>query len=150
MNQSDDKYVPPEFEVFVIPHGDGSPDTVSVKPIFRGDSVDNEQVIYATLASAIQAATIEAVKAFSPNFSDLSLGSINGILQMNNTDDYRHAHTADLNLGDFGVAEIQEIFERVVEYGEISIYDVEFSFWINPLSLKAGKGLSLSENTRHS
>jgi hypothetical protein len=57
---------------------------------------------------------------------------------MNNINDYRHAHTEDVNLGEFGTIDIQDIFERVVGYGEITIYDVSFSFWINPLSLKEG------------
>ena len=128
MNQSDNDYVLPEFETYVIPHGDGSPDTVSITPICRGGSMYNEEDIFATIASSIQSSVIDAVKAFNPNFSNSSLGSINGILQMNNINDYRKAHTADLKLGEFGIAEIQEIFERVVEYGEISIFDVEFSW----------------------
>ena len=145
MNQSDNDYVLPEFETYVIPHGDGSPDTVSITPICRGGSMYNEEDIFATIASSIQSSVIDAVKAFNPNFSNSSLGSINGILQMNNINDYRKAHTADLILGEFGIEEIQEIFERVVEYGEISIFDVEFSFWINPLSLKAGNQLSFDK-----
>jgi hypothetical protein len=52
--------------------------------------------------------------------------------------DYRHAHTEDVNLAGFGVNDVLSIFERVVGYGEISISDVSFSFWINPLSLKEG------------
>ena len=137
--------MPPEFEIYVIPHGDGSPNTVSVTPICRGGVIYNEENVFATIASSIQSIVIDAVKAFYPNFSNSSLGSINGILQMNNINDYRKAHTADLKLGEFGIAEIQEIFERVVEYGEISIFDVEFSFWINPLSLKAGNRLRFNE-----
>ena len=145
MNQSDSDYAPPEFETYVIPHGDGSPDTVSVTPICRGGSIYNEENVFATIASSIQSSVIDAVKAFNPNFSDSSLNSVNGILQMNNINDYRKAHTTDLNLGEFGISEIQEIFERVVEHGEISIFDVEFSFWINPLSLKAGNELGFNE-----
>jgi hypothetical protein len=45
---------------------------------------------------------------------------------MNNINDYRHAHTEDVNLGEFGTIDIQDIFERVVGYGEITIYDVSY------------------------
>ena len=57
---------------------------------------------------------------------------------MNNINDYKHAHTEDVNLNTSGVKDIQDIFERVLDYGDISIYDVSFSFWINPLSLREG------------
>jgi hypothetical protein len=145
MDQSDSEYASPEFETYVISHTDGSPDTVSITPICRGGSIYNEENVFSTVASSIQSSVIEAIKAFNPNFSDSSLGKVNGILQMNNINDYRKAHTTDLNLGEFGIADVQEIFERVVEYGEISIFDVEFSFWINPLSLKAGNRLGFNE-----
>jgi hypothetical protein len=55
-----------------------------------------------------------------------------------NIHDYKHAHTEDVNLNTFGVKEIHDIFERVLDYGDISIFEVSFSFWINPLSLKEG------------
>ena len=145
MNQSDSNYMPPEFETYVTPHGDGSPDIVTVKPICRGGSKYNDESVFSAIASSIQSSVIDAVKAFNTEFTDSSLSNIDGILQMNNINDYRKAHTADLILGEFGIAEIQEIFERVVEYGEISIFDVEFSFWINPLSLKAGNQLSFDK-----
>jgi hypothetical protein len=89
-------------------------------------------------AKTLQSTVIKAVMDFVPSISLNLVHSVNGILQMNNINDYRHAHAEDVNLGQFSVQDIQEIFERVVQYGEISIFDVSFAFWINPQSLKIG------------
>ena len=131
-------FSPPEFDISVINHVDGSPDTISITPIKRGGILYDEEQTFMEIAKTLQSTVIDAITKFIPAFSQNSLGNVNGILQMNNINDYRHAHTEDVNLGKFGTDDIQDIFERVVGYGEITIYDVSFSFWINPLSLKEG------------
>ena len=128
----------PEFEVSVIPHSDGSPDTVQLTPIKRGGRNYDEEEIYMQIAKTLKSTVIKAVMDFVSSMSLNLVHSVNGILQMNNVNDYRHAHAEDVNLGQFSVQDIQEIFERVVQYGEISIFDVSFAFWINPQSLKIG------------
>ena len=133
----------PEYEIFNILHGDGSPDIVSVTPIHRGGQSYDEDEIFERIASDLQSAVIDAITKFNPYFSPSNFGHINGILQMNNLNDYRHAHTEDVNLAGFGVKDVLAIFERVVGYGEISIFDVSFSFWINPLSLKEGSPVNI-------
>jgi hypothetical protein len=128
----------PEFEIFTTTHQDGSPNIVSVTQIQRGYTCYDEQYIFSSVASTLQSVVIAELKSFSIAISESSLRNVNGIIQMNNITDFRHAHTADVDLCDLSIHHIQNIFEKVVEYGEIGIFDVEFSFWINPLSLKAG------------
>ena len=132
-------YDAPEFEINVITHGDGSPDTVQLTPIKRGGRNYDEEEVFMQIAKSLQSTVIKAVMDFVPAMSHNLVRNTNGILQMNNINDYRHAHTEDLTLGELSVQDIQDIFERVVQYGEISIFDVSFAFWINPLSLKIGK-----------
>jgi hypothetical protein len=128
----------PEFELATISHGNGSPDIVTITPIHRGGGNYNQDQVFLQIALTLQSAVIGAITQFNPNFCVNNFGRVNGILQMNNINDYRHAHANNINLNEFGLQDIQEIFERVVGYGEISIFDVSFSFWINPLSLKQG------------
>ena len=131
-------YSESEFEVTVVPNSDGSPNTIQVTPVVRGGATYDEEAAFALITNALHSAVINAVREHNSNFSQMSLGNVNGILQMHNIHDYKHAHTENVNLNTFGVHEVHEIFERVLEYGDISIFDVSFSFWINPLSLREG------------
>jgi hypothetical protein len=118
----------PEFETFTTTQQDGSPNIVSVRPVKRGFTTYDEQYIFSTIASKLQSIVIASVKAYSVSISDLSLGKINGILQMNNVSDPRHAHTDDVDLCDLGNYQIQSLFDKVVEYGEIGILMLNFAF----------------------
>jgi hypothetical protein len=127
MNESSSAFTP-EFEIFTTLHTDGRPNIVSVRAIRRGFTDFNEQNIFSSIASNLQSAVIDAVKTSLVSISDTSLGYINGILQMNNISDYRKAHTADVDLCDLNIRQIQTLFEKVAEYGEIGVFDVEFCF----------------------
>ena len=82
----------PEFEVSVIPHSDGSPDTVQLTPIKRGGRNYDEEEIYMQIAKTLKSTVIKAVMDFVSSMSLNLVHSVNGILQMNNVNDYRHAH----------------------------------------------------------
>ena len=129
-----------ETEVYITSQSDGVPEIVSVRPIIRGDHNEEEedQLIYSTIATTLRSAVVNAVQSTSSDMATISYNNIDGILQMNNTSDHRHAHTADVRLNTLDSGDIQSLFERVADYGEITIYDIEFSYWINPLSLMAG------------
>ena len=129
-----------ETEVYITTQSDGQPEIVSVRPILRGihNEEDNDQLIYSTIATTLRSSVVDAIRSATSDMATTSYNNIDGILQMNNTTDHRHAHTADVLLTAIDVHEIQSLFEKVADYGEITIYDIEFSYWINPLSLMAG------------
>jgi hypothetical protein len=108
------RYLEPEFEVTDVPNSDGSPNTIQVTPVVRGGATYDEEAAFSLIATALQSAVINAIRNYNPRFSEISLGNINGILQMHNIHDYKHAHTEDVNLNTFGVKEIHDIFERVL------------------------------------
>ena len=138
-----DAFSPPEFNIEVILHTDGSPDTVTVSPLRRAGRFYSDIQIMDRIAGALQSATIAAIRRHRPGLTDIMLNRIDGILQMQNINDWKHAHTEDVLLSRFNRSTISEIFTRAQTAGsdaKITIHDVSFSFWINPLSIRSGRG----------
>lgn len=123
------------------PHG--VPRSVLVQPVRRGGLRVSEAILFNVTAAFLQENVIIALRR-SSNWNTAQIRNrVSGVLQMNNIGDGRHAHTMNLDVRDITAAALRESFERATAQGsnpDLDFYDVEWSFWINPLNFMGGRG----------
>lgn len=134
----------PTYSSTVENNPDGTPHTITITPVRRAGEEVTEDQVFTTVADALQSRVLTALHPFRQLWNGRTIRrTVTGILQMTNIDDSRHAHTEDLNLVDMNSRVIADIFHRASGAGSnphLSIYSVEFSYWINPLSYQTGRG----------
>jgi hypothetical protein len=145
-------YALPTFRVLTTRHSDGRPDTVTITPTARGGTMISEAQVFTQIGDALRSAIYQELRPYRQLWTRNNLRrNVTGILQMNNRDDSRHAHTEDLEVSNINFSSIQEIFYKATGTGsnpDLTIYNVEFVFWINPLSFDSGRGKSWSLSTQ--
>jgi len=141
-------YSLPTFSVLTTRHSDGHPDTITITPTARGGIMISEARVFTQVGDALRAAIYQELRPYRQLWTNNNLRrNVTGILQMNNIDDSRHAHTEDIEVSNINFEAIQEIFFKATGAGsnpDLTIYNVEFTYWINPLSFDTGRGKSWS------
>lgn len=141
----------PVYQSSIDRAANGRPTHITITPVRRAGENVTETEVFATIADALRSLVLLTLQPYRQLWTRNSIRrAVTGILQMRNIDDQRHAHTEDLNLADLETSSIAEIFHRATGAGSnphLSIYMVEFTYWINPLSFENGRGSAISHRT---
>ncbi len=118
-----------------------APKSSTMRPIRRAGNNVPEIRIMELIADTLRRRMIQRVRTFT-GWTDHQIRTrIRGSLQMNNIDGGRHAHNENLTLSELTTERIFEILERATGQGsnpDLTIYHVEWMYWINPLTLHVG------------
>lgn len=119
-----------------------APVTVRVTPILPADQMPDEMAMFEYIAMILRRESIIIAQRLSNRQipRDQLLSRANGYLQMINVDNNSHAHIADLPLRDLNILSLMELFDRAHSESnpDLTIYTVEWSFWVNPESVSFG------------
>ncbi len=141
----------PQYSSLVERTPEGRPEMVTITPTRRGGSNVTETQIFETIADALRSMVTLNLIPYRHLWTRSNVSrSVTGILVMTNLSDSRNAHTEDLTVQDITTEMIGEIFHRASGAGSnpnLSIYNVEFAYWINPLSFQTGRGESKTIRT---
>lgn len=139
----------PTFTSTVENNPNGTPHTITIAPLQRGGDDVTEDQVFSTIADAIRSRVLLALFPFRHLWTNSNIRrNVTGIIQMTNIGDSRHAHTDDLAIADLSTNTIADLFHRATGAGSnpnLSIYSVEFSYWVNPLSYQVGRGETLKK-----
>lgn len=117
--------------------------TFEISPALPANEMPQEERMLILIANELRTMVARQVQQEFGWPMNTILDTVEGYLQMQNTEDDRHAHTEDLRLRDLNVETLLEIFERVLASGsnpDLSIYQVKWQYWINSASLNVGRG----------
>ena len=134
----------PVYSVHSIRTRNNRPEIITIEATRRGGSFISPDQLYASIGNALQSAVYNELRNYPILWRNgRLLNRVTGILQMENITDRKHAHTRNIRPSELNFRVIQEIFERATSSGsniDLSIYDVNFSYWINPDSFIMGAG----------
>lgn len=135
----------PNFDTEIYPLRGGPVQIVTIRPLITGATRYQPTLYMRTVGETLRARTFAKIREDYPRLGFNQLRNVHGILQMNNIarGDERHAHTSNVLLRNINTDLIMEIFERAKHAGSnptLELQEVEFAFWINPLSVAAGAG----------
>lgn len=154
MNQAIGPHDPPTFLLDVSTTDAGVPRSVTIRPMLIAGAQVDIMDVYNTIALTLRNRTVNAIRQHTGWSANQVNERINGMLKMENLGDQRHAHTENVRLGELDGAEVSEIFDRAsgIVYltlgqgsnSNLTIYEVEWTYWINPNSLLVGAGRAKS------
>lgn len=124
---------------------DGRPLILTVRPTENTPRNMDPQRLMSYVAQRLQGETYRVIRDYWHFTHEQIHRHVNGYLQMTNVDSAHHAHTGGIYLRDLDIYAIENIFDKATGAGSnpnLSIYQVEFSYWINPSSLEMGAGNS--------
>lgn len=128
------QFASPEFQVVANHFPNGSLNTVTVTPIRRQGNLYDDVAVFADIARALQAAVIAELG----NMTQAQRSNVVGSLMMNNINDAHHTMNDRTRLADITQQLINETFYRAKNAEsnpDITLYDVEWVYWVNPISL---------------
>lgn len=119
------------------------PTTIRIRPILPADQMPDEAGMFDTIAGLLFSGAVQIARNLASNqvvTRQRILENASGYLQMTNIDNNAHAHVEDLRLQDLDVFALLDLFDSVRSGSnpDLTIYTVEWQFWVNPQSVQFG------------
>lgn len=137
------------FRVEFIPPD--NPSTVRVTPMLPANQMPDELGMFGNIAMILRREARNIAQRQVGNVVTNSQRVLRatgkylltiGYLQMINIDNNAHAHIADLQIQELDAFKLAELFNRAHSESnpDLTVYTVEWEFWVNPISLTYGSG----------